>query len=36
MPEDSTNNIIGMIPVLAQSIKKDIDTAKTHLNNHVS
>jgi hypothetical protein len=35
MPEDSTNSTIGMILVLAQSIKKDIDAARTHLNNHV-
>jgi hypothetical protein len=24
-----------MIPVFAQSIKKDVDAARTHLNNHV-
>jgi hypothetical protein len=36
MPEDSTNNTIGMIPVLAQSIRKDIDAARTHLDNHVT
>ncbi|HEX5977060.1 MAG TPA: hypothetical protein VFY68_07265 [Nitrososphaeraceae archaeon] len=35
MPEDGVNNTIGMIPVLAQSIKKDVDAARTHLNNHV-
>jgi hypothetical protein len=34
MPEDSTNDTIGRIPMLA-SIKKDIDAARTHLNNHV-
>jgi hypothetical protein len=26
--EDSTDNTIGMIPVLAQRIKKDIDAAR--------
>jgi hypothetical protein len=35
MPEDSINNNLGMIPVLAQRIKKDIDAARTHLNSHV-
>jgi hypothetical protein len=35
MPEDSTNYTIDMVPVLAQSIKKDIDAARTHLNIHV-
>jgi hypothetical protein len=35
MPEDSANNTIGMIPALAQSIRKDIDTARTHQNKHV-
>lgn len=35
MPEDGVNNTIDMIPVLAQSIKKDVDAARTHLNNHV-
>ena len=30
MPEDCVNNTIGMIPVLAQSIKKDVDAARTH------
>jgi hypothetical protein len=35
MLEDSVNNTIGMIPVLAESIKEDIDTARIHLNNHV-
>jgi hypothetical protein len=35
MPEDNTNNTIDVIPVLAQSIKNDIDAARNHLNNHV-
>jgi hypothetical protein len=35
MLEDSVNNTIGMIPVLAESIKKDIDAGRIHLNNHV-
>ncbi|MFZ0344697.1 MAG: hypothetical protein WAL24_06020 [Nitrososphaeraceae archaeon] len=35
MLENSTNNTIGMNPVLTQSIKEDIDAARTHLNNHV-
>ena len=35
MSDDSTNYTIGMVPVLTQTIKKDIDAARTHLNNHV-
>ena len=35
MPEDNTNNTIGMVTVMAHSIKKDIDAARIHLNNHV-
>ena len=35
MSEDNGDHTIGIIPVLAQSIKKDIDQARTHLNNHV-
>jgi hypothetical protein len=31
MPQDSTNITIGMVPLLAQSIKKDIDAARNHL-----
>ena len=36
MLENSINNIIDSTPLLARSIEKDIDAAKTHLNNHVT
>jgi hypothetical protein len=36
MLENSINNIIDSSPLLARSIEKDIDAAKTHLNNHVT
>jgi predicted oxidoreductase len=36
MLENSINNIIDSTPLLARSIEKDIDAAKTHIDNHVS
>jgi hypothetical protein len=36
MPENSINNIIDSTPLLAKIIEKDINAAKTHLDNHVS
>jgi hypothetical protein len=34
--ENSINNIIDSTPLLAKIIEKDIDAAKTHLDNHVT
>jgi hypothetical protein len=36
MLENSVNNIIDSVPLLAKIIEKDIDAAKTHLDNHVT
>jgi hypothetical protein len=36
MLEKSINHMVDLIPLLAKSIKKDIDVAKIHLNNHVT
>ena len=36
MLENSINNIIESIPLLAKSVEKDIDAARTHLNNYVT
>lgn len=35
MLENSINNV-DPTPLVAKSIEKDIDTARTHLNNHVT
>jgi hypothetical protein len=34
--ENSINNIIDSTPLLAKIIEKDIDAAKTHLDDHVT
>jgi hypothetical protein len=34
--ENSINNIIDHSPLLTRIIAKDIDAAKTHLNNHIT
>jgi hypothetical protein len=36
MLENSINNNVDPSPLVAKSIEKDIDTARTHLNNHVT
>lgn len=36
MSENSINNSIGPTPIVAKSIEKDIDMARTHLNSHVT
>ena len=36
MLENSINNNVDPTPLVAKSIEKDIDTARTHLNNHVT
>jgi hypothetical protein len=36
MLENSINNIVDSTPLLAKCIEKDIDAAKTHINNHVT
>jgi hypothetical protein len=36
MLENSINNIIESMPLLAKSVEKDIDAARTHLNNYVT
>ena len=36
MLENSINDTIDSTLLLARSIEKDIDAAKTHLNNHVT
>ena len=36
MLENSVNNVIDSTLLLAKSIKKDINAAKTHLDNHVT
>jgi hypothetical protein len=34
--ENSINNNVDPTPLVAKSIEKDIDMARTHLNNHVT
>jgi hypothetical protein len=34
--ENSIDNNVDPTPLVAKSIEKDIDTARTHLNNHVT
>jgi hypothetical protein len=34
--ENSINNNVDPAPLVAKSIEKDIDAAKTHLNSHVT
>ena len=36
MSENSVNNSIDPTPIVAKSIEKDIDMARTHLNRHVT
>jgi hypothetical protein len=36
MLENSINNNVDLTPLVAKSIEKDIDTARIHLNNHVT
>jgi hypothetical protein len=36
MLENSINHMIDSMPLMAKSIEKDIDAAKTHLNDHVT
>jgi hypothetical protein len=36
MLESSINNNVDSTSLLAKTIEKDIDAAKTHLNNHVT
>jgi hypothetical protein len=34
--ENSINNNVDPTPIVAKSIEKDIDVARTHLNSHVT
>ena len=36
MSENRISNIVDPTPIVAESIKKDIDMARTHLNSHVT
>ncbi|HEV2875794.1 MAG TPA: hypothetical protein VGW09_00800 [Nitrososphaeraceae archaeon] len=36
MSENTINNNVDPTPVVAKSIEKDIDVARTHLNSHVT
>jgi hypothetical protein len=36
MSENTSNNNVDPNPVVAKSIEKDIDVARTHLNSHVT
>jgi hypothetical protein len=36
MLENNIKNIMDSTPLLVKTIEKEIDTAKTHLNNHVT
>jgi hypothetical protein len=34
--ESNINENVDLTPLMAKSIKKDVDAAKTHLDNHVT
>jgi hypothetical protein len=34
--ESNLNENVDLTPLMAKSIKKDVDAAKTHLDNHVT
>ena len=36
MSGNSINSNVDLTPIVAKSIEKDIDTARTHLNSHVT